>query len=102
MKHFRPLEMKNTACKSRTINPVWKETFVLDVAENVEEILHVDVWNFMPDEKLREKLRKINDVRDSKGNLKFRYYEKATKFLLKTKVHCTRQTQQSHYRELPR
>ena len=79
MKHFRPLEMKNTACKSRTINPVWKETFVLDVAENVEEILHVDVWNFMPDEKLREKLRKINDVRDSKGNLKFRYYEKATK-----------------------
>ena len=71
--------MKNTACKSRTINPVWKETFVLDVAENVEEILHVDVWNFMPDEKLREKLRKINDVRDSKGNLKFRYYEKATK-----------------------
>ena len=70
--------MKNTACKSRTINPVWKETFVLDVAENVEEILHVDVWNFMPDEKLREKLRKINDVRDSKGNLKFRYYEKAT------------------------
>ena len=65
--------MKNTACKSRTINPVWKETFVLDVVENVEEILHVDVWNFMPDEKLREKLRKINDVRDSKGNLKFRY-----------------------------
>jgi hypothetical protein len=61
--------MKNTACKSRTINPVWKETFVLDVVENVEEVLHVDVWNFMPDEKLREKLRKINDVRDSKGNL---------------------------------
>ena len=79
MKHFRPSEMKNTACKSRTINPVWKETFVLDVAENVEETLHVDVWNFMPDEKLREKLRKINDVRDSKGDLKFRYYEKATK-----------------------
>ena len=63
----RPLEMKNTACKSRTINPVWKETFVLDVAEHVDEVLHVDVWNFMPDEKLREKLRKINDVRDSKG-----------------------------------
>ena len=59
--------MKNTACKSRTINPVWKETFVLDVSEDLEEVLHVDVWNFMPDEKLREKLRKINDVRDSKG-----------------------------------
>ena len=53
--------MKNTACKSRTINPVWKETFVLDVSEDLEEVLHVDVWNFMPDEKLREKLRKINE-----------------------------------------
>ena len=33
----------------------------------MDDYLHVDVWNFMPDEKLREKLRKINDVRDSKG-----------------------------------
>ena len=67
------MEMKNTVCKSRTINPVWKETFILDVTkeENLRDILHVDVWNFMPDENLREKLRKINDVRDSKGLRQF-------------------------------
>lgn len=64
--------MKHTNCKSRTIHPVWKETFVIDVPEdNEEEVLHVDVWNFRPDENLREKLRKINEVRDSKGLRQF-------------------------------
>ena len=43
-----------------------------DLPENIsDEILHVDVWNFMPDENLREKLKKINEVRDSKGLRQF-------------------------------
>jgi hypothetical protein len=68
----KPFEMRNTGCKSRSIQPVWNETFVVDMSSEVdEEILHVDVWNFMPDENLREKLRKINDVRDSKGLRQF-------------------------------
>ena len=60
---------------------MWQETFILDVPEgfncndpndeNHDEVLHIDVWNFMPDENLREKLRKINDVRDSKGLRQF-------------------------------
>lgn len=69
-----PFDMKNTTCKSRTVNPVWNESFILDLDYDKPEdteILHVDVWNFMPDENLREKLRKINEVRDSKGLRQF-------------------------------
>ena len=36
-----------------------------------EEALQVEVWNFMPDENLREKLKKINEVKDSKGLRQF-------------------------------
>ena len=31
----------------------------------------MDVWNFMPDENFRERLRKINEVKDSKGLRQF-------------------------------
>jgi hypothetical protein len=34
---------------------------------DTNEVLHVDVWNFLPDEKLHQKLKKINEVKDSKG-----------------------------------
>ena len=36
-----------------------------------EEALQVEVWNFMPDENLREKFKKINEVKDSKGLRQF-------------------------------
>ena len=29
----RPFDIKNTSCKARSIHPVWKETFILDVED---------------------------------------------------------------------
>ena len=63
--------MRNTACKMRTLDPVWNESFeiplddLLDKENAIEQphnnengengvFLRVDVWNFLPaDEKFR-------------------------------------------------
>ena len=64
--------MRNTACKMRTLDPVWNESFEIPLddlfdqetaaASTVEQpdtlddgaFLRVDVWNFLPaDEKFR-------------------------------------------------
>ena len=37
----------------------------------IDEKLHVDVWNYMVDETPKEKLKKINKVKDSKGLKQF-------------------------------
>lgn len=38
---------------------------------NFKDVLHVDVWNNLPDEKLVEKLKKVSEVRDPKGLKQF-------------------------------
>jgi hypothetical protein len=59
---------------TRTLDPVWNESFSVKLAaspnndfQESDDVLHVDVWNFLPDETLAEKLRRINEVKDSKG-----------------------------------
>ena len=64
----KPFEVKNTGCKSRTLDPVWNESFAISLPnstdfQETDEVLHLDVWNFLPDEKLREKLKRINEVK---------------------------------------
>ena len=66
--------MRNTGFKSRTLDPIWNESFAVKLSastitefQDSDEILHVDVWNFLPDEKIGDKLRTIIDVKDSKG-----------------------------------
>ncbi len=70
----RQLYSNNTACKMRTLDPVWSESFEIGLGEEIGDgyVLHIDVWNFLPaDEKLKEKLKRINEVRDPRG---FRQY----------------------------
>ena len=54
--------MRNTACKMRTLDPVWNESFEIPIDDFLNEednfdgdaLLRVDVWNFLPaDEKFR-------------------------------------------------
>ena len=52
--------MRNTACKMRTLDPVWNESFEIPIDDFLNEeddddaFLRVDVWNFLPaDEKFR-------------------------------------------------
>ena len=58
--------MRNTACKMRTLDPVWNEAFEIPLddfsdpeteqADSLDDgaFLRVDVWNFLPaDEKFR-------------------------------------------------
>jgi len=47
---------------------VWNESFAISLPnstdfQETDEVLHLDVWNFLPDEKLREKLKRINEVK---------------------------------------
>ncbi len=67
----KPFEVRNTGCKSRTLDPVWNESFAISLPnstdfQETDEVLHLDVWNFLPDEKLREKLKRINEVKVTK------------------------------------
>ena len=45
----------NTSCKVKTETPSWDESFVLtlDESTDLEDVLHLDVWNFCPDEKFK-------------------------------------------------
>ena len=64
--------MRNTACKMRTLDPVWNESFEIPLDDILDQetamteqpdnqengdggaFLRVDVWNFLPaDEKFR-------------------------------------------------
>ena len=60
--------MRNTACKMRTLDPVWNESFEIPLDDLFDQetaaeqpdtlddgaFLRVDVWNFLPaDEKFR-------------------------------------------------
>ena len=59
--------MRNTACKMRTLDPVWNESFEIPLDDLLNQetaeladapddgaFLRVDVWNFLPaDEKFR-------------------------------------------------
>ena len=61
---------RSTSCKSQTLSPVWDETFTLDVdlAKTSEELLHIDVWNFEPqDDGFVDKLKRVGEIRDSRG-----------------------------------
>jgi hypothetical protein len=63
-------QINNTGCKMRTLDPVWNESFEVVLGSRIDEgdVLHVDVWNFLPsDEKFREKLKRIGEVRDPRG-----------------------------------
>jgi hypothetical protein len=47
---------------------VWNETFAIGLPnstdfQETDEVLHLDIWNFLPDEKLSEKLKRINEVK---------------------------------------
>lgn len=66
-----PVSRYNTSYKPRTLNPAWNEDFVLDVNSIEQDNLRVDVWDFNPEESVNEKLKKINDVKDSRGLRKF-------------------------------
>ena len=74
----KPFEIRNTGCKSKTLDPVWNESFSIKLRtsspvdfQDSDDVLHVDVWNFLPDETLADKLKRINEVRDSKGLRQF-------------------------------
>ncbi len=75
----RPLECLNTSCKVKTSKPEWNETFMLRLGsvrknkteDDEDEVLHVDVWTFSPDEKFGEKLRRIGEVKDPRGLRQF-------------------------------
>ena len=56
-----------TDYKAKTLNPVWNEAFSIPLPFDsiTDEIVHVDVWNFTPDEKFKAKLKKIQQVSNS-------------------------------------
>ena len=73
-----PYIIKNTTCKVKSLE--WNEEFVINLPpvsrpeerfQDNQEVLHVDVWNFVPDDKLKEKLKRLNEVKDTKGLRQF-------------------------------
>merc|ERR1719412_39939 len=66
-----PLARYNTSYKARTLNPVWNEDFVLDVNSVENDGVRIDIWDFNPEENVSEKLRKVNEIKDSRGLRKF-------------------------------
>jgi len=66
-----PQSRDNTSCKARTLNPVWNEDYTLTVNSVEQDQLRVDVWDFNPEENVSEKIKKINEVKDSRGLRKF-------------------------------
>ena len=58
----------STSCKPRTLDPIWNETYTMNVnLDNADECLHVDVWNFETDDKFVDKLKRVGEIRDSRG-----------------------------------
>ena len=58
----------STSCKPQTLNPVWNETYTVQVnLDNPDETLHVDVWNFESEDKLVDKLKRVGEIRDRRG-----------------------------------
>ena len=58
----------STSCKLQSLDPVWNETFTMKVdLDSDDESLHVDVWNFETDDKLVDKLKRVGEIRDSRG-----------------------------------
>jgi len=66
-----PKSRYNTSYKSKTLNPQWNEECVLNVNSVDNDCLRVDVWDFNPEEKVGDKFRKINEIKDSRGLRKF-------------------------------
>ena len=59
---------RSTSCKSQTLSPTWDETFTLDVdLDKHQEHLHIDVWNFEPDDGFVDKLKRVGEIRDGRG-----------------------------------
>jgi BAI1-associated protein 3 len=59
---------QSTSCKPQTLNPVWNETFTMDVAnKDQNESLHIDVWNFDPGDGIVDQLKRVGEVKDSRS-----------------------------------
>ena len=59
---------QSTSCKPQTLNPVWDETFTMDVMEKGQnDSLHIDVWNFDPGDGIVNQLKRVGEVKDSRS-----------------------------------
>lgn len=59
---------QSTSCKPQTLNPVWNETFTMDIEhKDPNERLHIDVWNFDTGDGIVNRLKRVGEVKDSRG-----------------------------------
>jgi len=60
-------KLVNTTMKPRTLDPVWNETLQFSIKDTSEDHLQIEVWDFDPNETLKEKLCRLGEVKDCRG-----------------------------------
>ncbi|EFX82091.1 hypothetical protein DAPPUDRAFT_316637 [Daphnia pulex] len=60
-------KFQDTSMKPRTLDPVWNETLNFAVKDVNEDILQLEIWDYDPDETVKEKMSRISEVKDFRG-----------------------------------
>uniref|UniRef100_A0A0N8EGD3 Unc-13 D n=1 Tax=Daphnia magna TaxID=35525 RepID=A0A0N8EGD3_9CRUS len=60
-------KFQDTSMKPRTLDPVWNETLNFAVKDVNEDILQLEIWDYDPDETVKEKMSRITEVKDLRG-----------------------------------
>ncbi|CAH8875233.1 unnamed protein product [Trichobilharzia szidati] len=58
--------MKSTQVKEQTLNPVWNETFRLEIDDVSIDKLHLDIWDHDEETSVLEAVRSLNEIRGVK------------------------------------
>ncbi|XP_029456342.1 protein unc-13 homolog D isoform X2 [Rhinatrema bivittatum] len=63
-------QMHRTHIQAQTLNPVWNETFILEVEDLANARFHMDMWDSDDTESVRQKLGEITDLHSLKRIIK--------------------------------
>ncbi|CAH8675952.1 Cathepsin L2 [Schistosoma haematobium] len=58
--------MKSTQVKEQTLNPVWNESFRLEIDDISSDKLHLDIWDHDEETSVLEAVRSLNEIRGVK------------------------------------
>ncbi|TNN11454.1 BAI1-associated protein, partial [Schistosoma japonicum] len=58
--------LKSTQVKEQTLNPVWNETFRLEIDDVSYDKLHLDIWDHDEETSVLEAVRSLNEIRGVK------------------------------------
>ncbi|XP_065576099.1 protein unc-13 homolog 4B-like isoform X2 [Artemia franciscana] len=62
-----PSHKSRSTYKETDLNPVWKENFVLEVRNPAAEMLHLELYDYDPEQSVVERLGQISEIKSMRG-----------------------------------